>query len=100
MPKLSMSIPHTLTQEEATRRLQEQLRLATQTFEEHVQNLEQHWEGNALSFRFSTYGFSVAGTLNSEPSEVRVNADLPLAAMMFKGVIEQQVREQLGRVLT
>jgi hypothetical protein len=94
-----MSVPHTLSQEEATRRLREQIQSARSSFSEHVQNFEEHWEGNTLAFSFTTFGFKVKGTLNSEPSAVQVNADLPMAALMFKGMIEQQVREQLGRVL-
>lgn len=99
MPKLSVSIPHTLSQEEATRRLQEHFQTVFQKFQEHVQNYEEQWEGNQLQFRFTTFGFGVQGNVNSEPSEVRVNADLPLTAMMFKGMIEQQVREELTRAL-
>lgn len=99
MPKLALSVPHTLSQEEATRRLQERLNVARQTFQDRVQNLEEHWEGHRLTFRFNTFGFSIQGDVASEPAEVQVNAELPLAAMMFKGMIEQQVREELSRVL-
>lgn len=100
MPKLAVSIPHTLSQEEATRRLQERLNTARQTFQDRVQDFEEHWEANRLTFRFVTFGMPIKGELASEPAEVQVNADLPLAAMMFKGMIEQQVRAELSRVLT
>jgi hypothetical protein len=100
MPKLAVSVPHTLSQEEATRRIQERVNLARETFQERVQDLEEHWDGNRLAFRFTTFGFPIQGEVASEPAEVQVNADLPLAAMMFKGMIEQQVREELSRVLT
>ncbi len=99
MPKLALTVPHTLSQEEATRRLQERLNVARQTFHDRVQNLEEHWEGHRLTFRFNTFGFSIQGELASEPAEIRLNADLPLAAMMFKGIIEQQVRDELSRIL-
>jgi len=99
MPKLSVSVAHTLSQEEATRRLQDHFQEAFQKFQEHIQNYEQEWENNRLQFRFTTFGFGIQGNVNSEPSEVRVQADLPLAAMMFKGMIEQQIREELTRAL-
>lgn len=99
MPKLSVSVPHTLSQEEATRRLQGHFQEAFQKFQDHVQDYEEQWEGNRLQFRFTTFGFGIQGNVNSDPSEVRVNADLPLAAMMFKGMIEQQIREELSRAL-
>jgi len=42
---------------------------------------------------------SVSGTLEVEASLVRLVANLPLAAMMFKGKIKQQAREELGALL-
>jgi hypothetical protein len=34
-----------------------------------------------------------------EPNEVKINGALPFAAMMFKGKIEQSVREELEKAL-
>jgi len=99
MPKLSMSVPHALSQEEAIRRLKDRFDRVKSTLQEHVRDLEEHWEDNEVRFSFTTFGFGVKGNLRSEPSEVCVNADLPLAAMMFKGMIEQQVREELTKAL-
>lgn len=100
MPKLSVSIPHALTQEEALRRLKDRLELARGSLQEHVSNLQEHWEGNEVQFSFTTHGFGVKGCLRSEPSEVRVQADLPLPALIFKKMLEQQIREELTKVLS
>jgi Putative polyhydroxyalkanoic acid system protein (PHA_gran_rgn) len=64
-----------------------------------MSNLEEQWDGNRLEYAFSTFGFNIKGDLNVEPGEVRVNGSLPFAAMMFKGKIEQSVREELEKVL-
>jgi hypothetical protein len=99
MPRLSVGVPHSLGQEEATRRLKNQAASAKERFGEHVRNLQEEWDGNALRFGFTAFGFRIEGTLTSGESEVRVDAKLPLVAMSLKGTIEQQIRGQLGKIL-
>jgi hypothetical protein len=64
-----------------------------------VRDLEESWEGEALRFAFSTYGFKIRGVLHVQPEQVQVETELPLAAMMFRGRLEQEFRETLSRVL-
>ena len=64
-----------------------------------MSNLEEQWVGNVLNYAFSTFGFNIKGNLTVEPEEVKVSGALPFAAMMFKGKIEQSVREELERRL-
>jgi putative polyhydroxyalkanoate system protein len=99
MPKLSVSVPHKLTQEEATRRLKESSMGLKGAFAGQVSDLEEEWDGDEVRFGFAAMGMKVKGTVTSEPSQVTVNAELPIVAMMLKGTIEQQIRDQLGKVL-
>ncbi len=52
-----------------------------------------------MDYSFSTYGFNIKGDIDVEPDQVKVNGNLPFAAMMFKGKIEQTVREELEKLL-
>jgi len=61
--------------------------------------LEESWVGNLLNFAFKAKGFNVKGSMQVAPSEVKIDGQLPFAAMIFKGKIEQTVREQLQKVL-
>ena len=99
MPSLSISIPHNLSAEEATSRLKTFLEKLKERHQDKVSNLEESWDNNRLNYAFSTYGFAIKGDLTAEPNEVKVNGSLPFAAMMFKGKIEQTVREELERLL-
>jgi hypothetical protein len=99
MAKLSVSVPHSVGQEEAVRRLQERSNLAANAYKGQVRDLKQEWQGNVLSYRFSVLGAAISGTVAVEPSEVRVIAEVPFTAMMFRGVIEKQLREELTRAL-
>jgi hypothetical protein len=95
MPRLSMQIPHALGREEATRRIKEQI----PKVRGHVSDLDEQWQGHTLTFQFKAMGFKVAGTLAVEDTAANVDIDLPLAAMMVKGMIEQRFRQEIGTVL-
>jgi len=90
-----MQIPHALGREEATRRIKEQLPKA----QDQVTDLEELWQDHTLTFHFKAMGFKVGGILAVEDAAANLDLDLPLAAMMVKGIIEQRVRQELGTVL-
>lgn len=99
MPTLTVGVSHTLSQDEATERLKEGFTSAKDQYGKQVSNLEGEWDGHAMSFRFTTFGMKIAGTVTSESSQVRVDTKLPLAAMIFRGAIERQIRDELGKLL-
>jgi hypothetical protein len=99
MPSLNITMPHGLSAEEATNRLKTFFEKLKSRHQDKVSNLEEQWTGNKLDYSFSTYGFNIKGDLTVEPSEVKISGALPFAAMMFKGKIEQTVREELEKLL-
>ena len=99
MPTLSVAVSHTLGQEQAIQRLKEQFASIKGRFGEHVSDSAEEWDGNVLRYRFTALGIQVQGTVTSEDSEVKVTASLPLVAMPFKGRIEQQIRDELEKIL-
>ena len=44
-------------------------------------------------------GFGVGGTLTVEDAFVKIEVDLPLAAALVKGMIEQKLRQEIAGVL-
>jgi hypothetical protein len=99
MPSLNLAIPHSLTQEEAIARLQRHIEMAKQMYGAHVSNLNEQWSGNVLNYGFSAMGMATSGTLRVEEGVVQIDSKLPLAAVMFRGRIEDTVRNQLGQIL-
>ncbi len=99
MPSLKVSVPHALGQEDAAARLKNYVERLVAKRGDQVSNLQHAWDGNQLQTSFSTMGFSVKGTVNVQPDAVVVDANIPFAAMMFKGKIEQGIRDELTRVL-
>ena len=70
------------------------------SYQNQVNDLEESWSDNIVQFSFKTYGFSVAGNMTVEPDDVRFDAKVPMAAMMFKGKIEQTLRDEITKVLS
>ena len=100
MPSMKLAVPHQLTQEEATARLERFMDRVREKYQDQVTNLEHGWVGSLFNFGFTTRGMSVKGNMAVEPSEVKVDGQIPFAAMMFKGKIEQTIRDELTRVLS
>lgn len=100
MPSLTITVPHSLGADEAASRLKAFFEKLKSRYQDKMSNLEEKWDGNRLDYAFSTFGFNVKGDLNVEPGEVRVNGSLPFAAIMFKGKIEQSIRDELEKLLT
>jgi hypothetical protein len=64
-----------------------------------ISDLQQTWNGNILDYAFKTMGMKISGTLDVQPDSVKVVTQLPLAAMLFKGMVEAQMRENLTKLL-
>jgi hypothetical protein len=100
MPKLNLVVPHNLEQQDAQARVQGYLAKLKHVYPDRVSNLQEEWVGNALKFAFSAMGMGVKGTMTVNDKDVTVDGDLPFAAMMFKGKIENGMRDELTRVLS
>jgi putative polyhydroxyalkanoate system protein len=99
MPKLSVAVPHGLSKEEATERLQNRFSQLREKHGDQVHDFQSQWEGDRLQCSFSTLGVKVRAAVTVEPAQVTIDTELPMLAMMFKGSIEQQIRSELGEVL-
>ncbi len=99
MPQLAIDIPHSLGQEEATRRLKEKFAAAHAEYQDKVSDFRQEWEGHTFSFGFHVLGMAVTGTIAVEEAMIKLVTHLPLAAAFFKGVIEDRLRQEMGTVL-
>ena len=99
MPHITMETPHALGQEEAARRLKEKFSLVTAAYGSQVGDLQQEWNDSVLSFAFTAVGMKVSGTVAVEEAAVKMDAKVPLAAMMVRGMIEKRIGEELGNLL-
>jgi putative polyhydroxyalkanoate system protein len=99
MPKFSVKVPHTLTQQAARERLERFADVLNEKFRGQVSDLEQTWEGDTLKFRLKTYSILLQGGIAVGEKELDLAGELPFSAMMFKGKIESAIREQLEKLV-
>ncbi len=99
MPDIRVSIPHRLGKPEALKRVRTLLTNVKRDHGDQVSNLEERWHDNGARFSFSTMGFDVSGQLTVSDREVTVTGKLPWLAGMFKGQIEDTIRDQASELL-
>jgi hypothetical protein len=99
VPKFHFEIPHTLSADEAKSRLERMIESLQAKFQDKVSDMEQGWNGNKLSFGFKTFGFKISGVVESLEQKLDVTGEIPFTAMMFKGKIEGEVKDQLARLM-
>jgi hypothetical protein len=99
MPRVSIEAPHALDEEEAVRRLKEKTSELKRAYDGQYSDLNEQWDGNAYSFGVKAVGMKVSGTGKVEAQRVLLDVDVPLAAIMFKGMIQSRVREELDKLL-
>jgi hypothetical protein len=99
MPSMNVVVPHALGQEEAAARLKGLLEKVKEKYGGQISNLVESWGENSGEFSFSAMGFKTSGTIQVESNEVRIDGHLPLAAALFKGRIEEAIREQITKTL-
>jgi hypothetical protein len=100
MAGFNVSVPHRLGREAALARVQQFLDDIRQTYGQELSDVRGQWQDNRLDFGFRAMGLAIGGTLVVEEAVVQVSGPLPLAAMFFRGRIEQQIRQELEKLLT
>lgn len=99
MSKLNMSLKHKLPQEEALKRVKQLLGNLKNEHGDKISDLHENWSGNSCRFSFKAKGFSVSGTLEVGQTEVTLNGELPFLAGMFRGMIEDTIRQHAQKLL-
>ena len=101
MPLLSVSMPHALGRDEATRRLKVKHAEIKEKHTYTVTDLTETWiDPHSMDFAFKVYGFSLTGSVRATDNSVGIDVDLPTIAIMMKGTIESEIRKELSQVLT
>lgn len=66
---------------------------------EKISNPVQIWTDDKARFSFRMRGISIEGVINVTDNEVIISGKLPLAAQLFKGVIEDTITRQTKQLL-
>lgn len=100
MPKIKTEVEHDLGAEEARRRLDRLMDRIRADYSDMVSDLHGTWrEEDTLAVAFKAYGFSIASDVLVRERSVIVDGSIPLAAVPFKGKIQQTIVGKLQEVL-
>lgn len=90
---MTINIPHPLNQDEALTRIKGLLTLLRQKHADKIANVQEQWDGNNCRFSFAAMGMPIQGQIAVLPGHVRIDGQLPFAAMFFQGKIEQTIKQ-------
>jgi hypothetical protein len=96
---MEMTIPHTLGQAEALRRIQSLLAQVKAQYPDTFRDLHESWTDSGGEFSATIMGMPVSGRLTVTPTQVHLTGDIPFAALPFKGQIEETIRTQAEQLL-
>ena len=96
---MNISIPHSLGEEEATRRIQKLITQSKPQWEGMVSNLEEQWVGNKGEFSFKVMGKNVSGVIQVHPNSADVGVKLPLSLLPFRSKIEGELTTRARELL-
>jgi hypothetical protein len=99
MPQFNSEVAHQLGKQQATERLKRFIDNLRQQYAQQVSDIQGQWLDNTLNFSLTTYGFSIDGILDVLDDRAVVQGNLPLAALPFRGKIEQSITNELKREL-
>jgi hypothetical protein len=99
MPKINLTVPHQLGQDEAKNRLSKLIAETRGQFGDKVTDLHEEWTGYIDTFSFRTMGMAVAGRLEVQPAGLLVDVNLPWAALPFKCRIESEIVKHARELL-
>jgi len=99
MPKIKLSVPHQLGQDEAKSRISKLIADSRAKFGDKVTDLEETWTGNTDVFSLRVMGFSIDGRLDVQPSEVLIDINFPWAAVLFKDRVESEILKHARELL-
>lgn len=99
MPKMTVVVPHQLTQDEALARIKGMIERLKGRHGDQMDDLQEHWNGYVGTFSGKSRGMQLSGTISVRPHDIEVVGQLPLLASAFKGQIEQRIRDGAAELL-
>lgn len=99
MPNLEMSVPHSLKQEEAVRRVKKLISEFRDQFAGNISKVKEEWRGSTDDFSFEADGYQVSGKIIVKAKEIDVTGDVPYPASLFISVIEATIKDKANKLL-
>ena len=100
MPSFQTEVPHELGASEARSRVEALVTKIGEQYGDMISDLEGDWIQNRLNVSFRAMGFAIQSDVHVEEERVAVNGKIPMAALPFKGKIQNTIVDKLNELLT
>lgn len=99
MVEINTLVTHRLGLANALDRIHQMVDSLPQRFPQQVHQVRSTWEDNKLNIRFAAYGYLVQWEAVVLEEEIELLGQIPDAARVFKGKIEQAIVSRIESVL-
>ena len=101
MPGFKANYQHNLGKEVAVEKLKHFSAKVREKYGNQISDMEEQWDdaGN-LNFGFKALGLKISGVMSVDDSNAEINGELPFAAVMFRGRIENEITSALESALS
>ena len=100
MPEFKVSVPHKLGRQQAKERLKTFAAELKEKYASQVKDMHEEWKEDSVEFGFTTFGMQIKATVAAGDDSVDIDGEIPMAAVLFKGRIEQEVRQAVEKALS
>ncbi|MEM9940751.1 MAG: polyhydroxyalkanoic acid system family protein [Planctomycetota bacterium] len=100
MAKFKVNVDHSLDKQEAIKRLRSFSTKVREDLPIELTEIQEAWDpaGN-LDFSFKAQGLKISGKMQTSETDVVVDGEIPFAALVFRGAIENQISEKVREAL-
>lgn len=100
MPSFKTEVPHQLSSSEARSRVEALVVEISEQYGDMISELQGDWNQNCLSVSFRAMGFAISSDVRVEEERVAVDGKIPMAALPFKGKIQNTIVDKLNELLS
>jgi putative polyhydroxyalkanoic acid system protein len=100
MPSFSTQVPHPLDQQSAVEKLTGLLVALQTKYKDVASDVQGTWADNVLNFSLKVMGFKITGKVTVQDKLATVEGQIPMAAAMFRGRIEESIKSELQKELS
>jgi hypothetical protein len=95
MSQIELSIPHDLSKDEASRRVENLIPDVTERYGNMIKNIKESRDGDIWRFEFDFSKFPFSGHISGEmtvgDSQIALKVDIPDTLAPFKGFLEEAI---------
>lgn len=100
MPSVKVVVDHSLNRDDAKERIKKIFDKLKKDFQDKITDVNEIWNENHSDFSFKIMGLLIKGRLSVGYSNVILDGQIPFAALPFKKLIENTIRQEAIKLLS